>query len=411
MIGRLLRTALWLLLGALVVFGLYWLLLNTPESNALALISSAILVVLIIAISALFVNTALGLATGAPLAPSAAAAARGIHWVVLAAVPAVLLWWAIVRADRWVVDHAGEINAWFIARYGWSDISSLFRAEVWVSRWLRWSLIPLIALALAGALLAGGVAGVAGRWRRALGLRSLAHRRARVHRPRRPAAAADYVAAAVAADVARAGGRRRTTRCGGHPVDRRRCAAGAAGCTREIRGRSEYGPMIDDELNDIISELNASGGATRAGSGMRCRVAPHGRHSAPRQRSPPRGRQSAGGPHRRRARASGRADPRRHRRRGSGHSAPAAARETAISGSSDRRRVAAAAAPRPVSRQSASRARPRGRGDSRAAASRSAAGGSRVSRRKSPHCRRSAAGWCSSAERPERARPRRWRRW
>ena len=26
--------------------------------------------------------------------------------------------------------------------------------------------------------------------------------------------------------------------------------------------------MIDDELNDIISELNASGGATRASSGM-----------------------------------------------------------------------------------------------------------------------------------------------
>ena len=45
---------------------------------------------------------------------------------------------------------------------------------MWVSRWLRWSLIPLIALALAGALLDGGVAGVAGRWRRALGFRSLA---------------------------------------------------------------------------------------------------------------------------------------------------------------------------------------------------------------------------------------------
>jgi len=174
MIGRLLRTALWLLLGALVVFGLYWLLLNTPESNALALMSSAILVVLIIASAALFVNTALGLAAGTPLAASVAAAANGVHWVVVAAVPALLLWWAIVRADRWVVDHAGEINAWFIARYGWSDISSLFRAEVWISRWLRWSLIPLIGLALAGALLDGGVAGFAGRWRRALGLRSLA---------------------------------------------------------------------------------------------------------------------------------------------------------------------------------------------------------------------------------------------
>lgn len=174
MIGRLARTALWLLLGALVVFGLYWLLLNTPESNTLALISSAVLVVLIIAAAALFVNTALGLAAGAHLGSSVAAAATGVHWVVVAAVPAVLLWWAIVRADRWALDHAGEINAWFIARYGWSDISSLFRAEVWVSRWLRWSLVPLSALALAGALLDGGITGAAGRWRRALGFRSMA---------------------------------------------------------------------------------------------------------------------------------------------------------------------------------------------------------------------------------------------
>jgi hypothetical protein len=174
MIARLVRTALWLLAGAAVVFGLYWLLLNTPESNMPALVASALLVLSIVVIAALVVNVALGLASGARFGASVLAAARGVHWVILAAIPAALLWWAIVRTDRWVLDHAGEINAWFIARFGWADISPLMRAELWVSRCLRWSLIPLLALALAGALVDGGTRGFVSRCRQVLSLRSMA---------------------------------------------------------------------------------------------------------------------------------------------------------------------------------------------------------------------------------------------
>jgi hypothetical protein len=174
MIGRFLRTAAWLSAGAIVVFGLYWLLLSTPEANAVALIASALLLLAIVVTAALFLSTALRIASGGHAGDSMRAAARSLHWVVLAAVPALLLWWGIVRADRWVIAHSGEINAWFIARFGWADISSLLRAEVWVSRWLRWSLIPLASLALLGALLDGGVAGIGGRWRRALGWRAVA---------------------------------------------------------------------------------------------------------------------------------------------------------------------------------------------------------------------------------------------
>jgi hypothetical protein len=174
MIGRLLRTAAWLSAGAVIVFGLYWLLLNTPESNVVALASSVVLVLLMAVAVAFFVNASLNVAAGVGLGQTLAAAARGVHWVVVTAVPAALLWWAIVRADRWVLDHSGEINAWFIARFGWADISAIFKAEMWASRWLRWSLIPLVSLALLGALLDGGLAGVVARWRRALGWRSLA---------------------------------------------------------------------------------------------------------------------------------------------------------------------------------------------------------------------------------------------
>src|SRR5262245_27590670 len=110
MIGRLLRTVLCLLLGSLVVFGVYWLLLNTPESNVLALISSAVLVALLIVMAAMFLHAALVLAGGAPFKSSVTAAAKGLHWVIVAAIPAGLLWWAILRADRWMIDHSGEIN-------------------------------------------------------------------------------------------------------------------------------------------------------------------------------------------------------------------------------------------------------------------------------------------------------------
>jgi hypothetical protein len=174
MIGRLIRTALWLLVGAAAIFGLYWLLLNTPESNVAALIASGLLGASIVVVAALVVNAALGLAGGARFGVSLRRAVRNLHWVIVAALPAVLLWWAILRADRWVLDHSGEINAWFIARLGWADISWLFRAEVWLSRWLRWSLIPLIALTLAGALIHSGTRGLGGRCRRVLGWRSIA---------------------------------------------------------------------------------------------------------------------------------------------------------------------------------------------------------------------------------------------
>jgi hypothetical protein len=174
MIGRLLLTALWLAIGVLVVFGLYWLLLNTPESNVATLIASLVLVLLMTMVSALFVNISLRIAGGTHIRESLSAAARSVHWVLVVAAPAALVWWAVLRLDRWLVDHSGEINAWLIARFGWADVGALFRAELWLSRWFRWSLIPLLALALLGALLDGGFSGAFARWRRALTWRSLA---------------------------------------------------------------------------------------------------------------------------------------------------------------------------------------------------------------------------------------------
>jgi hypothetical protein len=132
---------------------LYWAFLNTPESNVLTLALSVFLVVATVIVTAVSVNAAVLLARGLPLREALAAGARGTGWFLLATVPLVLAWIAIARFDRWVADHTGEINAWFIARFGWADVSALFQTETWASRWLRWAVVPAAGLSLLASLL------------------------------------------------------------------------------------------------------------------------------------------------------------------------------------------------------------------------------------------------------------------
>ena len=43
--------------------------------------------------------------------------------------PLVFAWWAIGQGDAGSREHHGEINAWFIARFGWADITPLLQTE------------------------------------------------------------------------------------------------------------------------------------------------------------------------------------------------------------------------------------------------------------------------------------------
>jgi hypothetical protein len=156
MMRRLVIVGAWLAAGAAIVAGLYWTLLNTPESNALTLSASAVLILAIVCASGLVVNAAVLLARGAVMREAIRGGARAIPWFVAAIAPALLIWWAVLRADAWTSRYSGEISAWFIARFGWSDISWLFTAEAWASRWLRFALAPIVMLCLLAALLADG---------------------------------------------------------------------------------------------------------------------------------------------------------------------------------------------------------------------------------------------------------------
>ncbi len=165
---RLAEAAAWLAASGLMAIGLYWAFLNTPESRVTTLALSATLVLAMILVVAIGASATVLFVLGQSRGSSIAAGARRAYWFVTIAVAAAALVWAVFQLDAWVMRHAGEISAWFIATFNLPDVSLLFRAESYLSLWLRWVVIPsgLIA-ALASALTKGGHALVSTTWMRA----------------------------------------------------------------------------------------------------------------------------------------------------------------------------------------------------------------------------------------------------
>lgn len=168
MTRRVARAAAWLIAGQLLVGGLYWIFLNTPESNATMLLASTVLLI----VMTLVAGVTIGGAILSAASSSVGRAVTGAPWIVVAAVPAIVLWWIVTRADVWIAAHSGEIQAWFIASLGWADVSWLMRALAWLSLWLRAVVAPLLCLSLFAALLFAG--------RRALGRLSWVGRALRI---------------------------------------------------------------------------------------------------------------------------------------------------------------------------------------------------------------------------------------
>lgn len=175
MMARATRLAAWLGAGAILLSGVYWLFLNTPETNTMTLGTSVLLLIVLLVLSALVVNGAVLMARGVALVPSMARGVRGLSWFLAVVVPLVGIWLLLTAAQSWVTDHSGEINAWFIATFGIADISALLTAEAWVMRWLGWVAVPLAGVSLLAACLEHGRHGFADAWlRRAWHWRTLA---------------------------------------------------------------------------------------------------------------------------------------------------------------------------------------------------------------------------------------------
>ena len=83
-------------------------------------------------------------------------AARAIPAALPAGVVLLMFWWMSSGIEDWFTIRSGEINALFIARFGWSDVSALFKGVHALAVWLRWVLASLLAASLMAGMLAAG---------------------------------------------------------------------------------------------------------------------------------------------------------------------------------------------------------------------------------------------------------------
>jgi hypothetical protein len=173
---RLALATLWILAGSALTAGVYWAFLITPESTIWMLLVSAVLALIALALAGLTASGAIAMWWHGASVVSIRRAARSIPGVVPAALIVLLVWWLANRVEIWVAMRSGQINAWFIARFGWDDMSWLFAAIGYAADWFRWVIAALLALSLMAGFVAVGWRALAqAAWfRRALRPRAIA---------------------------------------------------------------------------------------------------------------------------------------------------------------------------------------------------------------------------------------------
>ena len=165
---RTIAVVCWLLMGHAVLGGLYWLLLQVPESNALMLGASALIVLTIIwgfGLVPLMPLRAVGASEPMGRALRVAAGRAWLGVVPLAVV--ALVWWVTGMAQDWAVGHAGEIDAWLIARLGWTKTGWFHAGIHAVLALVRFGIGMSLAVSMLAAIAASGLKGlVTGTWLR-----------------------------------------------------------------------------------------------------------------------------------------------------------------------------------------------------------------------------------------------------
>jgi hypothetical protein len=174
-IRRLGLVAAWLLVGHAALGGLYYALLQIPESTAWMLGLSALLLLSLVT-GAAWVQ-AVGLLLCLPPSGWLATASAGVRraWSVL---PAFLLlaiaWVSASRLEAWHVASRGPIDASLMARFNWAETGGVHRAIDWAVFVLRFGIGGSLAAALAAAGVQHGFARAGRALGRALHPRTLA---------------------------------------------------------------------------------------------------------------------------------------------------------------------------------------------------------------------------------------------
>jgi hypothetical protein len=175
MTARLRAIAGWLAAGHAVLAGLYWLLLAIPESNVPMLAASALTV--LVAILVFGWIEAVGLLAWQPEAHPRELLRRGVGtapgvWLGVALF--VVAWSLAAYAGAQWDGHRGEIDAWLMAQFGWTNTGPFHTAFRWLLAFVQFLGLS-VSVALASAFAAGGFGAVRqARWLRdAVSLRRL----------------------------------------------------------------------------------------------------------------------------------------------------------------------------------------------------------------------------------------------
>jgi len=157
----------WLVAGHLLVGGLYWLLIQVPESNAWMLVASLVIALAALVMTGVIEVTAILAWTASE--PMGVALKTALLRAWLGVLPLAVfgcVWWLTGAADDWLARHAGQIDAWIIAKTGWTKTAALHTSLVWVSAFVRYGIGTSLAVALLAALARQGPRGATSSWLR-----------------------------------------------------------------------------------------------------------------------------------------------------------------------------------------------------------------------------------------------------
>lgn len=158
MTRRLAVIAFWLLAGHALWLVLFWCLLQVPESSAIMLALSALLVVaLVVVVAAIHGGAMAAWDPARPVRRALTSGVRHVGGVLLASALFGLVYWGTAALLEWHARIAGQIDAVYLARTGRSDTAWLHAIVIWATTAVRWTVGLTLSVSLLGAIVSDGM--------------------------------------------------------------------------------------------------------------------------------------------------------------------------------------------------------------------------------------------------------------
>ena len=156
MMRALASSTAWMLTGSMAFAALYWAFINTPESTIFMLGLSLLLVLGMAVVLGVTWSGALDGWSRGWSRGTLRRALGGVSAFVPMAMSVVAVWWLVGRGLNWLDAHSGEIGAWFMVTFNWSDVRPLLRGVHYAGEWLRMVAAPFAGLVWLGETLSRG---------------------------------------------------------------------------------------------------------------------------------------------------------------------------------------------------------------------------------------------------------------